>query len=51
MVLVAQLLIQSRFGLYGESGTLPVYCRAGGNGLDDKVCSQVAEAEVVIVSA
>lgn len=46
-----QLLTPIRFGLYGESGNLPVYCRAGGNGLDDRVCNQVGDAEVVIDSA
>ncbi|CZT09389.1 hypothetical protein WAI453_003233 [Rhynchosporium graminicola] len=36
------------YGLYGESDILPVYCHAGGNGINDFICSQVGNAEVLI---
>ncbi|KAL2066573.1 hypothetical protein VTL71DRAFT_2644 [Oculimacula yallundae] len=39
------------YGYYGESEILPVYCRAGGNGINDRVCTQVGDAEVLIDSA
>ncbi|KAH7313137.1 hypothetical protein BKA65DRAFT_153898 [Rhexocercosporidium sp. MPI-PUGE-AT-0058] len=37
-------------GFYGESDVLPVYCRAGGNGINDRVCTQVGDAEFIIDS-
>jgi hypothetical protein len=40
-----------RFGLYGEVDDVPVYCRAGGNGQDDFVCSQVGDITATITSA
>lgn len=40
----------SRFGLYGETDDVPVYCHAGGNGVDDFVCSQVGAFDLTISS-
>lgn len=45
------MLTSNRFGLYGESDHVPVYCHAGGNGQNDFVCQQVAPLSVTISSA
>lgn len=34
-------------GKWGQ-GTVPTYCRAGGNGPNDFVCHQVSEVTIVI---
>jgi len=41
----------NRYGLYGETDDVPVYCHAGGNGPDDYVCVQVSRVDVTISSA
>lgn len=46
-LLISRLTDLPSFGFYGE-GNVPTYCRAGGNGPQDFVCTQVNPTTIVI---
>jgi len=40
-------MFDNSVGFYGD-GDISTYCRAGGNGIDDRICNQVVPTTYVI---